>query len=129
METTVPFNLFGKEEKLQFDIKKALELEAVLGKPIQQIARVESAGLTFCLAALPIGLKRLNPHIYMKKIEEYLNVEGNTIDDIAIPIIYALALSGVLGGTVKNNVKRILYPELYPDTKETETEETEGKNE
>jgi len=124
MKKKIPFDLFGEQEELCFTIPGIAELERTMGKSIQQIVHSDDAGFNFCLSALPICLRRVNQHIYVEKIENYLDIEGNTIDDIAIPIAHAICASGALGKTLANNVLRIYYPELYPETKETE-----GKNE
>ena len=120
MKKTIPFELFGDKEKLCFTIATIAELEMALGKSIQQIVHSGNAGIHFCLAALPICLKRVNPHIYVTKIEEYLTEEGHSIDDIAIPIIHAVCASGALGKTLSDNAMRIYYPELYPEPEEEE---------
>lgn len=121
MKRTIPFECFGEKQELKFTIAGIAELERALGKSIQQIVQSGNAGIDFCLSALPICLKRIHPSLYMKKIEEYLDVEGHTIDDIAIPIVHAIAASGALGKTIAINALRIYYPELYP-------EEAEEKN-
>lgn len=119
MKRKIPFDLFGEKEELCFTIAGIAELERALGRSVQQIAQSGNAGVEFCLTALPICLRRINPHLYVEKIENYLDKEGNTIDGIAIPIVHALAASGVLGKTVANNALRIYYPELYLEPKET----------
>jgi len=121
MKKTIPFKLFGSDEKLCFTILTIAELEMALGKSIQQIVTSQNAGISFCLTALPICLKRINPHLYVQKIEEYLDVEGHVIDDIAVPIIHAIAASGALGKEVSDNALRIYYPDLYPLVEEIET--------
>lgn len=126
MKKTIPFDLFGQPEKLCFTIPAIAEMEEALGKSIQQIVYSQNAGFRFCLIALPICLKRINPHIYVKKIEKYLSEDGRSIDDIAIPILHAICASGALGTVVQKNALRIYYPDLYPE--EEEEEETE-KNE
>jgi hypothetical protein len=122
MKKTIPFECFGEKQQLCFTISGIVELERALNKSVQQIAQSGNAGFDFCLTALPICLKRINPHLYVKKIEDYLETEGNTIDDIAIPIVHAIAASGALGKTIANNALRIYYPDQYP---EPEVEESE----
>jgi hypothetical protein len=125
MKKTIPFDLFGAKENLRFTILSIAELEEVIGKSIQQIVQSQNAGIGFCLKALPICLKRINPHLYVEKIEKYLSEDGRTIDDIAIPIIHAICASGALGTTYQKNALRIYYPDLYPEEKEDETEKNE----
>jgi hypothetical protein len=126
MKRSIPFDLFGEKQSLSFTITGIVELEKALGKSIQQIVRSGNAGFEFCLVALPICLKRINPHLYVEKIEKYLDVEDNSIDDIATLIIHAIAASGALGKTIASNALRIYYPELYPEP--VEAEESEEKN-
>lgn len=127
MKNKIPFNLFGEEQHLCFTIAGIVELERTLGKSIKQIVHSQDAGLNFCMVTLPICLKRLNPHLYLEKIEKYLDEEGNDIDDVATLIIHAIAASGALGKTIKENALRIYYPDLYPEpVKQEETEEKNG---
>lgn len=125
MKKTIPFNLFGKQQELRFTIKGLAELERAQGKTIQQMVSYDDAGFNFCLNALPICLERINPHIYEEKIEKYLEVEGRAINDIAIPIIEAIAISGALGKRVADSVAKKYNPELFL---EPETEEKAEKN-
>lgn len=126
MKKTIPFNLFGKQQELRFTISGLAAFERVQGKSIQQIVQSENAGFNFCLNALPICLEKLNQHLYEEKIEKYLDEEGHTLDDIAVPIIEAIAISGALGKQIADNVARKYYPELYPEpAKEEETEKNE----
>ncbi len=122
MKRTIPFELFNEKQELCFTIPGIVALEKALGKSIQQIVHSQDAGFNFCLTALPICLKNLNPHLYVKKIEDYLSIEGRTIDDIAMPIIHAVAVSGALGKKVSDDVMTIYYPELYKKTAEDEAE-------
>ena len=122
MKKTIPFDLFGEKQELCFTILGIAELEKSMGKSIQQIVKTADAGVGFCLAALPIALKRLNPHMYLEKIEKYLE-EGGTIDSLAVPLIHAIAASGVLGKETADTIMEIYYPELYPKTEEVTEEE------
>jgi len=115
MKRTIPFDLFGEKQELCFTIAGIAALERALGKSIQQIVVSQDAGFNFCLTALPICLKNIQPSLYVKKIEEYLDVEGHSIDDIAVPIIHAIAASGALGKAAANAVLKIYYPEFFKD--------------
>lgn len=112
MKRTIPFDLFGEKTELCFTIAGIAALERALGKSIQQIVNTQDAGVNFCLNALPICSKNSN---YLKKIEEYLDVEGHSIDDIAVPIIHAICASGALGKAAANAVLKIYYPEFFKD--------------
>lgn len=123
MKRKIPFELFGEKQELSFNIIGIAELEKAMGKSIQQIVKKEDAGVGFCLAALPIALKRLNPHIYIEKIEKYLE-GGGTIDELSTPLVCAIAASGVLGKAASDAAMSIYYPELFQD----KGEEPEAKN-
>lgn len=121
MKNKIPFNLFGEEQELSFTITAIPALERALGKSVSQIVHSQNAGFDFCLSALPLCLKQLNPHLYIKKIEEYLDVEGHYIEDIAVPIIHAILASGALGKVAKDNALAVYYPEFYKTTEEDDT--------
>lgn len=125
MKKKIPFDLFGEKQELCFTIPGIAELECSLGKSIQQITLSGNAGVDFCLKALPICLEPCSPHVYVKKIEDYLDVEGRSINDISTPIVHAMIASGALGKASANTVLRIYYPELYPEVKVEE----DAKNE
>lgn len=124
MKRKIPFELFGEKQELCFTITGIAELEKAMGKSIQQIVKSGNAGVDFCLTALPIALKRINPHIYLEKIEKYLD-EGGTIDELATPLVYAIAASGVLGKEASHSAMEVYYPELYKEQKQ-EQEEKNG---
>lgn len=67
MKKTIPFDLFGEKQELCFTIAGIAELERATGKSIQQIMQSGNGGFDFCLTALPICLKRMSPHLYIKK--------------------------------------------------------------
>jgi hypothetical protein len=125
MKRTIPFDLFGEKQELCFTIGGLAELERKLGKPIQQIIASENAGFDFCLSALPICLERIQPHLYEEKIEQYINEDEHTINDIAIPIIQAIVVKGALGKKYADVVLAMHYPELYA---QPTTKDEAGKN-
>ena len=127
MKRTIPFNKFGENQELSFNIATLAEFERIQGKSIQQIAFSGNAGIDFCLKALPLCLKRINPDLYVKKIEKYLE-EGGDIDDIATPIVHAIAATGVLGKPLAESALSIYYPELYNAPEEKPKQEEDEKN-
>lgn len=127
LKKTIPFNLFGEKQELCFTIGGLAELERVQGKSINQIMMSENAGFNFCLSALPICLKRINPHLYEQKIEKYLDEEGRSIGDVATLIIHAIAISGALGKKYVDATAKLYYPELFPEPA-AEAEEEPQKN-
>lgn len=125
MKKAIPFDLFGEKQEVCFTIRGIAELERALGKSIQQIVYTSGAGFDFCLNALPLCLKRINPHIYEEKIEKYLDIEGHSIDDIGTPIVHAIAASGALGKEISDATMAIYYPDLYKKPEEAITEKNE----
>jgi hypothetical protein len=109
MKKTAPFELFGPNQFLMFDIMRLAELEAAMGKSIVQIMESGDAGIRFCITALPIGMKqhyhRATPAFFAEKIEEYLE-KGGMIDDIAVPIVKAIVISGVFGTEMANRMEQ-----------------------
>lgn len=124
MKNTIPFNLFGEEQELCFTILGVRELERTLGRSLNQILASQYDGFDFVFAALPIALKRLPVAEYDEKITKYLTEEnGRTIDSIALPILYAIFISGAAGKERQDFAMEKYYPELF------KPEEAEPKNE
>ncbi|MBU2703876.1 hypothetical protein Ga0466249_005026 [Sporomusaceae bacterium BoRhaA] len=120
MKNKIPFEAFGEKQEVCFTITGIAELERTMGKSVQQIISSGDAGVSFCLAALPIALKRLNPHIYLNKIETFLE-NGGDINELAAPLVAAIAASGVLGQTYVKNAMAMYYPDLYKEESDEET--------
>jgi hypothetical protein len=118
MKKTVPFELFEENQYLMLDILRLAELERAMGCTVIDIAQRRDAGVNFCLTALPIAMKqhyRPDPTFYAAKIEAYLE-SGGILDDIAVPLVKAIAASGVFGQGMKESIEQ------------AEQEATEGKN-
>ncbi|SMC63206.1 hypothetical protein [Sporomusa malonica] len=121
MKEKIPFDLFGTPEELCFDIGDTATLEKMLRMPIQQIWATQYAGYDFVFAALPLCLKKLNPHLYRDKVRKYMTEDyGRTIDDIAIPLIHAIGISGALGKEGVDRAMEKYYPELFKPTEDVE---------
>lgn len=107
MKKTIPFELFEQNQTIYFDILRLAELERSLGMSIVDVIKRQDAGINFCLTALPIGLKHHNfkatPAFYAEKIETYLD-DGGSLDEIAVPIIKAIMISGIFGKEVTEQV-------------------------
>lgn len=102
MKKTIPFELFGPNQYLMFDILRLAELERVLGKPIAQVIASQDIGVDFVLKSLPIAMKqhyRETPEFFANKIEEHLD-GGGSFDDVAVPLVRAILASGLLGKEV-----------------------------
>ena len=103
MKKSVPFELFGENQYIMFDILRLIELEKAMGMSIMRIAAEQDISISFCINALAIGMQqhhRPDPKYYAEKIEEYLE-SGGSITDIALPIIEAIMATGIFGGTKK----------------------------
>lgn len=108
MQKTVPFEVFGMNQYLKFDIIRLAELEMALGQSLPMILKSGNAGVNFCLRALPIALKqhyhKASPEMFAPMIEKYLD-EGGSLDDLAMPIVLAIARSGILGKAAENELE------------------------
>lgn len=103
MKKSIPFELFGPNQYIMFDILRLAELEKAIGSSIMKIAVEQDISINFCIAALSIGMKQHyqpNPTLYAQKIEEYLD-KGGTLMDIVTPLIQAIAATGIFGNTAK----------------------------
>jgi hypothetical protein len=102
MKKTVPFELFGENQYLMFDIIRLGELEKLLGVSMIRMAAELDAGVNFCIYGLMIGMKqhyKPDPRFYAKKIEEHLDNGGNLLD-IAKPILEAINKTNVFNYAV-----------------------------
>ncbi len=121
MKKSIPFELFGPNQYIMFDILRLAELERALGRDITDVIRRQDAGVGFCLTALPIGMKqhfhKATPQDFAEKIEAYLE-NGGTLDDIAVPIVKSIMASGIFGKEVSEKASKLEDP----------NQDTEGKN-
>jgi hypothetical protein len=119
MKNTIPFDLFGTPEELCFKIEDMQPLERALGRSVQQIFSTAYFGYDFVFCALPFCLRKVNPHIYREKVREYLTGGPNReIDDIAVPLMHAIAISGALGKEKMEYSLSQYYPELCKEPQE-----------
>ncbi len=99
MKKTVPFEIFGPNQYLMFDIGRLAELEQALGHSIIDVAVKQDIGVNFCLTALPIAMKqhyRPDRNLFANKIEEFIE-NGGSISDITVPLVKAIAATGIFG--------------------------------
>lgn len=126
MKKSIPFEVFGPNQYIYFDILRLAELERALGRSINEILQRQDAGINFCLTALPIGLKhhyhKPTPAFFAEKIEEHLAKDGSSLDDIAVPIVKAILASGVFGKEVADRAMGV------EEELDEEDEEAEPKN-
>lgn len=101
MKKTVPFELFGTNQYLMFDILRLAELEKAMGCSVLAMAQGMDIGVRFCMTALPIAMRQHyhkgTPQMFADKISEYLADPGRSINDISLPLVEAIALTGVFG--------------------------------
>lgn len=123
MKKSIPFELFGPNQYIYFDILRLAELERALGQSINEVVQRQDVGINFVLAALQIGMKqhfhKPTPAFFAQKIEEHLAKEGASLDDIAVPIVKAIMVSGIFGKEVADRAMRLAEEE---EEKEEETE-------
>ena len=105
MKKTVPFELFGANQYLMFDIQRLDEFEKKTGTSILALTQKDDYGFAFALDALPIAMKQhyfgLTREQWSEKIAGYIESgtdgAGGDITEITRPIVLAIWLSGMLG--------------------------------
>lgn len=123
----IPCNFFGEGQKLYFNIARLAELESVTGQKIGEL--LSSLSLKSLVLAYVIGLQheqRRSEQWYYTRLQELFDNGEITLDELTIPIVKAVAASGVLGKQV--------YFEMFPeeltdqDKEEMALEESVEKN-
>lgn len=116
----IPFELFGPGQYLYFDIGRLIQAENLTGKSAGEILQNGSLNLGLTTALLSVGLRQHglhNPQWYAGKMQELLS-EGHEIDEFVMPLVKAIAGSGILGKAV--------YYAVFPE--EAENGEDGGEN-
>lgn len=111
MVPSIPFDLFGEGQQLRLTIGKFLAIEQILKKPIGEIASLtNSLDLTSLTVILSVGIensegkaKAKSPQWYAGEIQKLL-MDGHEIDEIMVPVVKAIAASGLLGHAAYLNV-------------------------
>ena len=123
MKKAIPFELFEANQTIYFNILRLAELEKALDMPINSIVTKQETGISFCLAALRVGMKhhyrKENKEFYADKLETHFD-NGGTLEEIIIPIIRAIMASGVFG---KEAIARIEKKVNEDNDSEKETSE------
>lgn len=131
MKKTVPFETFGANQYLMFDILRLAELERVIGKSIDQLLNTQDVGIDFALKALPIAMKqhynRETPEFFAAKIEEHLE-SGGTFNDISVPLVRALLVSGILGKEVADHAMGLVPEEPKNESPAVKKPSKQSKN-
>lgn len=105
MKKTVPFEIFGPNQYLMFDIQRLDEFEKKTGTSILALTQKDDYGFAFALDALPIAMKQhyfgLTREQWAEKIAGYIedgnDGAGGDVTEITRPIVLAIWLSGMLG--------------------------------
>lgn len=104
MKNSIPFEIFGENQFLKFDVMKLVELEKASGTTITHIVTSGDVGVAFALAALPIGLRQHypggTPQLFAEKLQAHLD-GGGDITSVLVPLVRAILASGFLGKTVQ----------------------------
>lgn len=103
MKKTVPFEFFGENQTLFFDIPRILELEEMMKMPIYDVIN-RAPSVKLAVAGITIGLKHhypgITPAFVIGKMEEHFE-HGGTLSELVMPIGKAIVDAGVFGGQGK----------------------------
>ena len=90
--------LFGKGERLFFNIQRLAEFESAVGKPIYNA--IQQLSLSDIITAYEIGLRqygRRSTQFYADKLQELFDSGECELQYIMMPIMKAITCSGILG--------------------------------
>ncbi len=99
MKKTVPFEVFGANQFIYFDINRLMRLEQLLGKSITHIVAVHDITIDFLVKSLMVGLShhsRDNAAQWTNKLKKFFG-GGGSIEELAEPILLAIIGSGIFG--------------------------------
>lgn len=122
----VPFNVFGENEYLYYDIGRLIQVENQTGKSATDIIIKQDLNLCFITVLLSVGLRHhglKSPQWYADKLSDKFSRFEITLDDVAVPIAKALIGTGIMG--------KQLYYATFPEelTEKVKNEmETSEKN-
>lgn len=95
-----PFNLFGQNQTIYFDLTRLEMLEVALGKSIINVVQNQDFGINFCTQGLLIGMKhhyhKADKDFFRNKISEHLQ-SGGSLGNIIKPLLAAIVKTGILG--------------------------------
>jgi hypothetical protein len=126
MKKSIPFELFGPNQFIMFDIERIRDLEAKLGKSIFRVLAEEAYDFNFLVNGFMAGMKqhyRPIPKFFDDKIQEYL-MNGGAYEELATPLIQAIMATGIMGKKFANAALGIVEPEAGDE----QTGEEEIKN-
>lgn len=99
MIKSIPFEVFGSNQYLYFDIKRLMRLEQLLGRSISNIVATHDISLNFIVNAAMVGLSHHSKETaaqWTVKVEQFFD-GGGSIEELAVPIIQAIIASGIFG--------------------------------
>ena len=99
MKKSIPFEIFGANQYIYFDIKRLMKLEQLLGKSISNIVATHDVTLNFIVNSLMVGMsqhyKETAPQ-WTERVEKFFD-GGGSIEELGVPIIRAVIASGIFG--------------------------------
>ncbi|MEA4835369.1 MAG: hypothetical protein VB133_09555 [Anaeromusa sp.] len=99
MKKTVPFEFFGENQTIYFDVLRIAELEDRMKESIYEIMN-KSGGMKLAVAGLTIGLRhhypKITPAFVIEKMEEHFE-HGGTLEELVLPVAKAISESGIFG--------------------------------
>lgn len=124
MRKYIAFDVFKPGQNLHLTIGRLADVEALLGKGIGDVLRLNNnLNLTFLAAFLSVGLRDDNGNrpmaYYFQAIEKALE-EGHTIQEIQEPVFKSIVSTGVLGHKVYMEVFHEKSPEHEKAAEEEE---------
>ncbi len=99
MRKSIPFEAFGENQYIYFDIQRLIRLEQLVGKSITQIVASQDITIDFVIKSLMVGLShhsKDNVSQWTQKLSKFFD-EGGSIEAIAEPVVAAIISSGIFG--------------------------------
>lgn len=112
----IPFELFGPGQYLCFDIGRLIQAENLTGKSAGEIIQSQTLNLGLTTALLSVGLRQHgihSPQWYAERMQELIS-DGHEPEEFTLPLVKAIAGSGILGRAVYYAV----FPEEAPPDEE-----------
>ena len=100
MKKTVPFEFFGENQTIFFDITRIYELEDMIKMPVYDAIH-QAPSIKLAIAGIVIGLKHhypgITPAFVIEKMEEHFE-RGGSLAELVLPIGKAIVDAGIFGG-------------------------------
>lgn len=117
----VNYEFFGEGQDIYFNIGRLAAVENLSKVSIGKMIAEEHLNLNHLAAFLAVGLshhQKKTPQWYLDKVQELLD-EGVSIEDINLPVVKALAASGIMG----KQIYYAFFPEEMTDEAKKKLEE------